>query len=119
VKLTKLTLGRDKLLWAIFSVLALSTAWTSQVIIWLFLLGGIVAVLVKAFPVRVQARRTVSLFLAPVTFGMNGTLLQVFLYFTKSGMFVFGSGLAVVPFLYGGVVQGPHWLNDQQFVDAV
>ena len=119
VKLTKLTLGRDKLLWAIFSVLALSTAWTSQEIIWLFLLGGIVAVLVKAFPVRVQARRTVSLFLAPVTFGINGTLLQVFLYFTKAGMFVFGSGLAVVPFLYGGVVQGHHWLNDHQFVDAV
>ena len=34
-------------------------------------------------------------------------------------MFVFGSGLAVVPFLYGGVVQGHHWLNDHQFVDAV
>jgi chromate transporter len=119
VKLTKLTLGRDKLLWAIFSVLALSTAWTSQEIIWLFLLGGILAVLVKAFPVRVQTRGTVSLFLAPVTFGINGTLLQVFLYFAKAGMFVFGSGLAVVPFLYGGVVQGHHWLNDQQFVDAV
>src|SRR5712672_4475490 len=34
-------------------------------------------------------------------------------------MFVFGSGLAVVPFLYGGVVQGHHWLTDHQFVDAV
>jgi len=34
-------------------------------------------------------------------------------------MFVFGSGLAVVPFLYGGVVQGHHWLNEHQFVDAV
>jgi chromate transporter len=119
VKLTKLTLGRDKLLWAIFSVLALSTAWTSHEIIWLFLLGGIVAVLVKAFPVRVQARGTVSLLLAPIAFGINGTLLQVFLYFAKAGMFVFGSGLAVVPFLYGGVVQGHHWLNDHQFVDAV
>jgi len=45
--------------------------------------------------------------------------LQVFLYFEKAGMFVFGSGLAVVPFLYGGVVQGHHWLTDRQFVDAV
>jgi chromate transporter len=34
-------------------------------------------------------------------------------------MFVFGSGLAVVPFLYGGVVQEHHWLTDRQFVDAV
>jgi chromate transporter len=45
--------------------------------------------------------------------------LQIFLYFAKAGMFVFGSGLAVVPFLYGGVVQGHHWLTDRQFVDAV
>ena len=39
VKLTKLTLGKDKLLWSIFAVLAVSTAWTSREIIWLFLLG--------------------------------------------------------------------------------
>jgi chromate transporter len=46
-------------------------------------------------------------------------LLSIFLYFAKAGMFVFGSGLAVVPFLYGGVVQQHHWLTDHQFVDAV
>jgi chromate transporter len=32
---------------------------------------------------------------------------------------VFGSGLAIVHFLYGGVVQEYHWLTDRQFVDAV
>jgi chromate transporter len=52
-------------------------------------------------------------------FSGGGILLQIFLYFAKAGMFVFGSGLAVVPFLYGGVVQGHHWLNEHQFVDAV
>jgi chromate transporter len=121
-KLTKLTLGKDKLLWGIFAVLAVSTAWTSQEIIWLFLLGGVVNLLAKAFPNRLPARSTVSLLFAPGTFaafGANGTLLQIFLYFAKAGMFVFGSGLAVVPFLYGGVVQGHHWLTDKQFVDAV
>ena len=45
--------------------------------------------------------------------------MQIFVYFAKAGLFVFGSGLAVVPFLYGGVVQGHHWLTDKQFVDAV
>jgi chromate transporter len=35
VKLTKLTLGNDKLLWGIFAALAISTAWTSREIIWL------------------------------------------------------------------------------------
>jgi chromate transporter len=51
--------------------------------------------------------------------GAGGSLLQIFLYFAKAGLFVFGSGLAVVPFLYGGVVEGHHWLTDHQFVDAV
>ena len=121
-KLTKLTLGKDKLLWAIFAVLAVSTAWTSQEIIWLFLLGGVVNLLAKAFPSCLPARSTVSMLLAPgtlVTFGASGTLLTIFVYFAKAGLFVFGSGLAVVPFLYGGVVQGHHWLTDKQFVDAV
>jgi len=118
-KLTKLTLGKDKLLWGIFAVLAISTAWSSREIIWLFLLGGVVAVAMKALPTRQQARTTAAAFLPAVTLGANNTLLQIFLYFAKAGMFVFGSGLAVVPFLYGGVVQEHHWLTDHQFVDAV
>src|ERR1700693_1147192 len=60
-KLTKLTLGKDKSLWGIFTLLAVSTAWTSQEIIWLFLLGGVVSLLVKAYPIRVRARTTVPL----------------------------------------------------------
>src|SRR5207237_9365909 len=46
-------------------------------------------------------------------------LVQVLLFFAKAGAFVFGSGLAIVPFLYGGVVKEHHWLTDRQFVDAV
>ena len=121
-KLTKLTLGKDKLLWGIFAALAISTAWTSHEIIWLFLLGGAVNLVARAFPTRLPARSTVSLFFAPgtlATLGIGGILLNIFIYFAKAGLFVFGSGLAVVPFLYGGVVQGHHWLTDQQFVDAV
>ncbi len=121
-KLTRLTLGKDKLLWGIFTVLAVSTAWTSQEIIWLFLLGGIVNLLVRALPSRAQASNAVPLLFVPGIFsasGANGILIEIFVYFAKAGMFVFGSGLAVVPFLYGGVVQGHHWLTDHQFVDAV
>src|SRR6267378_2150986 len=118
-KLTKLTLGKDKLLWGIFTILAVSTAWTSHEIIWLFLLGGVVSVVVKAYPMRMQTRTVVPLLFTFGSFGVNGTLSEIFLYFAKAGMFVFGSGLAVVPFLYGGVVQGHHWLTDHQFVDAV
>ena len=48
------------------------------------------------------------------------TLRQIVLYiFGKAGAFVFGSGLAIVPFLYGGVVKEYGWLNDRQFIDSV
>lgn len=120
-KLTKLTLGKDKLLWGIFVVLAVATAWTSREIVWLFLVAGVVALAVKAMPTRAQVetiRPAVWLFGPPTLAGGSG-LLGIFLYFAKAGMFVFGSGLAVVPFLYGGVVQEHHWLTDRQFVDAV
>jgi chromate transporter len=120
-KLTKLTLGKDKLLWGIFVVLAVTTAWTSREIVWLFLVAGVVALLIKAMPTRAQAetiRLSIGLFTLPTLSGGTG-LLGIFLYFAKAGMFVFGSGLAVVPFLYGGVVQEHHWLTDRQFVDAV
>jgi chromate transporter len=46
-------------------------------------------------------------------------LLQIGVFFAEAGAFVFGSGLAIVPFLYGGVVNEHHWLNDRQFIDAV
>src|SRR5262249_62187994 len=48
-----------------------------------------------------------------------GLLLLVFTYFAEAGAFVFGSGLAIVPFLYGGVVGQFHWLTERQFLDAV
>src|SRR5207249_2027117 len=44
---------------------------------------------------------------------------QIAAFFAYAGSFVFGSGLAIVPFLYGGVVKEYGWLNDRQFVDAV
>jgi chromate transporter len=47
------------------------------------------------------------------------TLWQIAWFFTKAGAFVFGSGLAIVPFVYSGVVKEFAWLNDQQFLDAV
>ena len=73
----------------------------------------------KSFPKTVRASSAGPLLFTAGTVGVSGGLLGLFFYFVKAGMFVFGSGLAVVPFLYGGVVQGHHWLTDRQFVDAV
>ena len=46
-------------------------------------------------------------------------LSKIGLFFLKAGAFVFGSGLAIVPFLHGGVVNENHCLTEAQFVDAV
>ena len=118
VKLTKLTLGKEPLLWGVFLVLAISTAWTSREIIWLVVAGGVLNLAVKAIPAQ---RTSVASMVLPLGLAVpaSGPVLQIFLFFAKAGLFVFGSGLAIVPFLYGGVVVGHHWLNDRQFVDAV
>src|SRR5258708_14237208 len=83
-KLTKLTLGKDKLLWGIFIILAVSTAWTSHEIIWLFLLAAVVSVLVTAYPMRMQTRSVIPLLFAVGGFSVIGTLPEIFLYFPKA-----------------------------------
>src|SRR6184192_2243464 len=82
-KLTKLTLGKDKLLWGIFVVLGVSTAWTSKEIIWLFLLAGLISLLVKSFPKTVRASSAVPLVFTAGTVGVSGGLLGLFFYFVK------------------------------------
>ena len=123
-KLTKLTLQKDLLLWVIFGVVGLTTAWTSREIVWLVVSGGLVSLARLRFPKRAVATPGIALpilnrFLPATAFFVPGRGLAIFLFFAKAGLFVFGSGLAIIPFLYGGVVQGHHWLNDRQFVDAV
>ena len=56
---------------------------------------------------------------AGTTAGSQDLLAQILLFFTKAGAFVFGSGLAIIPFLQQGVVQQFGWLNEHQFLDAV
>jgi chromate transporter len=120
-KLTTKSIGKDYLLWGIFIVLAVATVATESENIWLILGGGMLVWLVKA-PPKFAAP---SLFLAPVllqelpSLSASDRLWQIGWFFTEAGAFVFGSGLAIVPFLYGGVVKEYHWLTEQQFVDAV
>ncbi len=117
-KLTKLTLKKDRLLWGISAASTLVTAWTEQEIVWLFLLAG-------ALVLAVRARGTTTMVVAPFLLtGLQGVassaiLVQILWVFAAAGAVVFGSGLAIVPFLRGAVVVDHHWLTDQQFLDAV
>src|SRR6478735_1275408 len=124
VKLVKLTLAKDVLLWGLFAISAAATAWTEKEIVWLFAAGGIVTLIVKAPPQRGSGPPLASFAPLWLLTGIHGAsslsvLVALAGYFAVAGAFVFGSGLAIVPFLHGGVVTEYHWLNDQQFLDAV
>jgi chromate transporter len=120
VKLARLTDGREARLWAISIATAVVTAVTGAEVALLFLAAGIGMVLLEAPPWR-SARPPVvgpaAALLAPVVSG--GVLISLALFFLKAGAFIFGSGLAIVPFLREGVVQQHHWLTERQFLDAV
>ncbi|OCS43514.1 chromate transporter [Ralstonia pickettii] len=125
-KLTTKSVGKDKLLWAIYLLLAAVTVITESEVAWLFLAAGVLVWFWRAPPRWLRQGRTNAIAVAPVVAasGMLGTfdwplLSQLGAFFAKAGAFVFGSGLAIVPFLYGGVVTEHHWLNEKQFVDAV
>ena len=125
-KLTTKSIGRDKLLWVIYLTLTAVTVVTESEIAWLFIAGGLLNWFWRA-PPKWLSKGGLNALAATQMPSMSGVMSgvdlpllgQLGLFFTKAGAFVFGSGLAIVPFLYGGVVTEHHWLNDKQFVDAV
>jgi chromate transporter len=124
IKLTRMVLDRDRLLWLIFGICAVATAWTESEIFSLFVGAGLVAMLVRG--VTRSRGGAAALLPIPIWLGSalvspdsGGLLWKIFLYFAQAALLVFGSGLAIVPFLYGGTVQQFHWLTERQFLDAV
>jgi chromate transporter len=136
VKLALLTDKRDPKLWAITVAIGVVTGVTGAEVALLFIAAGFVMVLLEAPPrLGRRARRdgpdrgsptwTLALFgggpsLKVLTgLATAGTLAALSLFFLKAGAFIFGSGLAIVPFLREGVVNQHHWLSERQFLDAV
>jgi chromate transporter len=123
-RLIRKTVARDRVLWGIVAVNALATAWTQTEVVWLIGASGVVVLAIRATP-SLGGGTAVSLAIpAWLLTGVHGeapgrTLVSIATYFAKAGAVVFGSGLAVVPFLHGGVVQQMHWLTERQFLDAV
>jgi chromate transporter len=131
-KLARSTNKRDPLLWAVFGALAIATMWAEAELAELFVIAGLVTLVVRARPTRAQALTAglggaavvaaiwlIERWVINLKIGGEQVLLQILVFFTKAGAFVFGSGLAIVPFLHQGVVQQFGWLNEQQFIDAV
>ena len=132
-KLARSTNRRDPWLWVVFGALLLVTAWAQAELAEVFVLAGLLLMVVRGRPTPKQAALSVlgsALVVAVIWLlerwvlklslgGGDQLLAQVFLFFTKAGAFVFGSGLAIVPFLHAGVVQQFGWLTEHQFLDAV
>ena len=141
-KLAKLTNKSDRRLWAISVALMLVTAITGAEIAYLVIAAGLLMLLWDAPPRRLLPRRgrsssrpadppaAASALATPAALGAakhswvvlgaaGGTLLALGLFFAKAGAFIFGSGLAIVPFLRQGVVVQHHWLTSGQFLDAI
>jgi chromate transporter len=125
-KLAVKNVRSDRLLAAIYLVVAVVTVVTESEMAWLFLAAGVVVWIARAPPRWLTRGGLDGLLAAQASVGSSlaagldwPLLAQLGVFFAKAGAFVFGSGLAIVPFLYGGVVTENHWLDERQFVDAV
>lgn len=109
------------LLWLFFIMAAAITYFTQQEQVLLFVAAGFLYMFVKAPPTWFNNKAAKGFTLLQIGFWNyeTSTLEKIAIFFTKAGAFVFGSGLAIVPFLHAGVVTENHWLTEQQFIDAV
>jgi chromate transporter len=121
-KLKLESLRQNWLLWLFYVSGAAVTVITQSENVLLFVAAGLIYMFVKAPPRQIKKQPAAS----AILLGLSGfwqfewnTLGKIGWFFTKAGAFVFGSGLAIVPFLHAGVVTENHWLTEEQFVDAV
>ncbi|MFN2488716.1 MAG: chromate efflux transporter [Actinomycetota bacterium] len=126
VKLARLTNGKEARLWVISAIATVVTAVTQSEIALLFIAAGLIMILWEAPPDLLRRSSAGILVSSPllaqgvVLVGVSSeTYVALALFFLKAGAFIFGSGLAIVPFLREGVVEQHHWLNADQFLDAV
>lgn len=86
------------------------------------LLSGLVWVLIHLPPT--QKLKLTMLFLLPAIPSSTAvlskpTLLNIFLYFLKTGAVLFGSGLTLLALIQDDVVNNFQWLTQRQLIDAI
>ncbi len=111
---------KNWLLWLFYIVAGVITVVTKTENVLLFIAAGLLFMFVKA-PPKWANSKSMPIILLGINLGQIewGILGKIALFFAKAGAFVFGSGLAIVPFLHNGVVIENQWLTEKQFVDAV
>jgi chromate transporter len=122
-KLNAKAIKQNLLLWLLYIAAIIITLITLSEQLIFFLFAGFAYMIIKAPPGWLVRNKLVFTFFIFSDIGFwhyqPGVLLKVAIFFAKAGTFVFGSGLAIVPFLHGGVVNEYRWLTEQQFIDAV
>lgn len=115
------SLKKNWILWLFFLSAILVTIITQSEQVLLFVGAGILYMVIKAPPKWMTKNSSGLVLFSGIGFWQfeTSTLIKIALFFTKAGAFVFGSGLAIIPFLHGSVVNDFHWLNEKQFLDAV
>ena len=118
VRLGRMTLGRHPLLWTLALGNAIAVVVSGVELLWLILLSGIITLAASRRGFTGVSAALVAAW--PLGSGLDlGRLGEVLWFFTKAGSVVFGSGLAIIPYLYGGVVTHYGWLSEAQFLDAI
>jgi chromate transporter len=121
-KLNLLSFKQNWFLWSLYLVGLSMTVITQREDVIVFIVAGLLYMFLKSPPNWIREPKSLLFFLFIPTIiwsTESKTLWNIALFFTKAGAFVFGSGLAIVPFLHGGVVQEFGWLNEKEFLDAV
>ena len=126
--LGKRTLRSDRAAW-IFAIVACTiTVIVQKELALMFVIAGLIGTLVfgrslaaAVAPAAPTANgRARAMMIAPAaTMAFTGTTAKLLLFFFKTGLLVFGSGLVIVPFLKTQVVDQYHWLSNRQFLDSV
>lgn len=127
VKLARLTDEKDLRFWGISLLIFAVTALSGAEIALLFIAAGFLMIALDAPPPFLRrggeslgAAASLGVHFSVLTgTAVGGTLVSLGLFFLKAGAFIFGSGLAIVPFLKEGIVSQHHWLTQGQFLDAV
>jgi chromate transporter len=125
VKLGRLTNRSDVKLWIISAITLTVTAVTGTEIAYMFVAAGLLVMLLEAPPRFGKVGDHPAIVGSPLVHAAAGatatagTQVALMLFFLKAGALIFGSGLAIVPFLRAGVVEQHHWLTEKQFLDAV
>ena len=121
IRLARSTIERDHLMLIVVLLNAAATALLRRESIPLVFASGLTVMLIRSRgEFRASALSSPAMIAIPaIALPVGTSLMAIFLFFAASGLIVFGSGLAIVPFLHGGVVVERHWLTEQQFLDAV